>query len=155
MIHSFASLATNDLLNKFKKPSKKSPNSESNLKPGILAFRTITTMLALIQCPTETTKIEPIHVSKRDRKELRILDTLAALLVREYEKVAVMAKSLEGSVGKSLQVISVVNLNNPRSAVPVPERDSGSWPIRWFASLNARRTSQKTRRIQCGLWILI
>ena len=79
-------------------------------------------MLALIQCPTETSKIEPIHISKLQRKELRVLDALAALIIREYEKVAIMAKPYDG---KSIQVFSVVNLNNPGSAVT----ESGSRAI--------------------------
>ena len=55
---------------------------------------------------------------------------MAALLVREHEKAAVMGLPYDG---KSIQVISVVNLNNPRSAVT-----ASSWPIRWLASLNSR-----------------
>lgn len=128
MLPSFASHITLDLLRK--KPSKKS--TKSDLKPGILAFRTITTMLSLIQCPTETTKIEPLHISKDDRKELMVLDALAALLIRNYEKVAIMAEPFDG---KSIRVISIVSLNNPESAVTKPSRS-----IRWFASLNSRYT---------------
>jgi hypothetical protein len=101
-----------DVNKKFKKPSKKSVNS--GLYPGILAFRTITTLLSLIQCPSESTKVEPLHISKLERKELRVLDSLAALLIREHEKAAVMAKPFDG---KSIQVTSVVNLNHPRPAV--------------------------------------
>lgn len=68
MLPSFAQLATFDLLN-FKKPSKKVTRTpKRNL---ILAFRTNTTMLALIQCPTETTQIEPVHhISKLENKLL-------------------------------------------------------------------------------------
>lgn len=135
MIPSFASLAAHDLLNQFKKPSKQSAKSDLKLDNSILAFRTITTMLALIQCPTETTTILPVHISKPQRKELRVLDALAALLIRQYEKVAIMAKPYDG---KSISVISVVNFNNPGSAVIEPA--SGSWAIRWLASLNSRHT---------------
>jgi hypothetical protein len=79
-------------------------------------------MLALIQCPTETTKIEPERISNLDRKKLRVLNTLAGLLIRVYKKVAIMVKPYDG---KSIQVISVVNLNNPKSAA----KHSGSWAI--------------------------
>jgi len=68
-------------------------------------------MLALIQSPTETTQIERVHISKPQRKELRVLDALASLLVREYEVVAIMAEPYDG---KSIQVISIVNLNSRR-----------------------------------------
>jgi hypothetical protein len=83
--------------------------------------------------PTETTKIEPECISNLDHKKLRILDALAGLLIREYEKVAIMVKPYDG---KSIQVISVVNLNNPGSAA----NHSGSWAIQWFASLNSCHT---------------
>jgi hypothetical protein len=125
MLPSFTSRSTLDLLNldHFKKPSKKlAKSAKSNLKPGILAFCTITMMLALIQRPTETTKIEPERISNLDRKKLRVLDALAGLLIREYEKVAIMVKPYDG---KSIQVISVVNLNNPGFAA----NHSGSWAI--------------------------
>jgi hypothetical protein len=128
MLPSFASLATLDLLNLKKKSSIKAKSKRN----GVLAFRTITTMLALIQSPIETTQIEPVHLSKLQRKELRVLDALAALLVREYEVVAIMAEPYDG---KSIQVISIVNLNNPKSAVsnlPTP------WTIRWSTFLNSR-----------------
>lgn len=132
MLPSFASLATLDLLKPKKKPSIKAKSKRN----GVLAFRTITTMLALIQSPTETTQIEPVHLSKLQRKKLRVLDALAALLVREYEVVAIMEEPYDG---KSIQVISIVNLNNAKSAVsnhpqPTP------WTIRWLTFLNSRNT---------------
>lgn len=130
-------LSSFSFTNKFKKPYKKPSNepTESDLKrSSILAFRTITTMLSLIQCPIETTQIEPVDISAPKRKELRILDALAALLIREHEKVAVMAKP----DGKSIQVISVVNLNLNNSEPVVIE--PSTWGIRWLASLNSRHT---------------
>jgi hypothetical protein len=123
-----ASLSSFDLL---KMPFKK---AESRFKPGILAFRTITTMLSLIHCPTETTHIEFVNIPKRKQKGLRVLDALAALLIREHEKVAIMTKPYDG---KSIQVVSVVNFNNTPSAVAVK---GSSRTIRWFASLNSRYT---------------
>jgi hypothetical protein len=92
----------------------------------------ITTMLHLFQCPSETTKVEPVIIPKEKRKELRILDALAALLIREYENVAVMEKHFDG---KSIQVIAVVNLNKLGSAVTGPIR------LGWLASLNSRFSS--------------
>lgn len=124
------------IVNKIKKSSKKSANKSAplaDLYPGILAFRTITTLLALIQCPTESTQIEPVHISKPEGNELRVLDALAALLIRQHEKAAVMAKPFDG---KSIQVFAVVNLNNPRPADTRAE--PGFKAIRWLASLNSR-----------------
>jgi hypothetical protein len=133
MLPSFAQIATLDLLNFIGKPPKNATPSRTSKRNGILAFRTITTMLALIQSPTETTQIESVHLSKLQRKELRVLDALAALLVREYEIVVIMAEPYDG---KSIQVISIVNLNNSKFAVtnaphPTP------W-MRWWASVNSR-----------------
>ena len=79
-------------------------------------------MLALIQHPVDTTKIKLEHISKADCKKLRVLDALAGLLIREHEKVAIMVKPYDG---KSIQVISIVHLNNPGSTV----KNSGSWGI--------------------------
>ena len=71
-------------------------------------------MLTLIQSPTEMTQIEPVHLSKPQYKELRVLDALAALLVREYEVIVIMAEPYNGT---SIKVISIVNLNNMNFAV--------------------------------------
>ena len=87
-------------------------------------------MLALIQRPIDTTKIKLELISKADCKKLRVLDALAGLLVREHKKVAIMVKLYNG---KSIQVISIVHLNNPGSTV----RNSG---IQWLASLNSHYT---------------
>lgn len=61
------------------------------------------------------------------------MDALAALLVRGYEVVVIMAEPYDG---KSIQVISIVHLNNSKFAVtntphPTP------W-TRWWASVNSR-----------------
>ncbi len=131
MLLSFTSLATLDLL-KFKNDRKPSKNANSK-QNGILAFRTITTMLALIQSPTETTQIEPVHLSKSQCKELRVLDALAALLVREYEVVVIMAEPYDG---KSIQVISIVNLNTKFAVTNAPWPTP--WTFQWWASVNSR-----------------
>jgi hypothetical protein len=85
-------------------------------------------MLALLQCPTETTKIEPVLITKEKCRQLRVLDVLAALLVREHKKVEIMAEPFNG---KSIQVLSVVNLNKTKSAVDDSEvvqvRPADSW----------------------------
>lgn len=119
-----------------KSPSKES--AKSDLKSSILAFRTITTMLSLIQRPTVRLSFETegVDVPESLRNDLRVLDSVAALLVREDEKVAVMAKELDG---KSFPVICVINRNDPGSTVPQTDTDSGAWPpARWIASLNSR-----------------
>lgn len=75
------------------------------------------------------------------------MDALAALLIREYENVAVMEKYFDG---KSIQVIAVVNLNKLESAATAPHgtiQESAvtvlHGPIQWLASLNSRFSSPK------------
>jgi hypothetical protein len=134
---SFAKIAELDLLKmKSFKKSVKSPLKSNH--DGIQAFRTITTMLALIQCPTETTKIGRKVISKAKRRELRVLDAISALLVREHENVAVLTKTYDE---KLIQVVSVVNLNNSDFAAAHEEPESNPWPIRWLALLNSRRSA--------------
>ena len=136
----------------FKKDkAKNSPKGSTNSKnanlsahskdESILAFRTITTMLSLIQQPSETTKVEPVHIPKAKRKELRVLDSLAALLVRNHEVVTVMTVP---SNGNSIQIISVVNLNQSRPALtitPQPGMSLSPWNLEWWLSINPRRTA--------------
>jgi hypothetical protein len=136
LLQSFARITELDLLKRKKSSRKLAKSPLKSDHDGILAFRTITTMLALIQCPTETTKLGPKNqISNTKRRELRILDAISALLIREYENVAVIAKPYDG---KSIQVVCVVNLNNLGFAATPKEP---AWPIRWLASLNSRRTS--------------
>jgi hypothetical protein len=52
----------------------------------------------LIRSPTETSKIDPVYISKEKYKELRVLDALAAILIREHEKVAIMAVPHDGKL---------------------------------------------------------
>lgn len=98
----------------------------------LLAFRTIITMLALLQSPnTEPAKdTKPTSTEKAQRNELRVLDALSAILVRQHEVAAVMAKPYDGDI---LQVLaSVIHSNHtehlPSFAQPSAARDDqGVW----------------------------
>ena len=62
---------------------------------AILTFHTITTMLSLIQSPTEVTKsgiTGQKDISDPHRRDLRVLDAISALAIRKHEIAAVMAK---------------------------------------------------------------
>jgi hypothetical protein len=83
---------------------------------SILAFRTITTMRALLQ--RSSAGIRPVKVEDNEevdeRHALKVHSTLATLLVRNHEVVAVTSKPLEpGSL--EMQVIACVNLNGDLS----------------------------------------
>jgi hypothetical protein len=89
---------------------KGSGSSESEPIPeGILAFRTITTMLAVIQEGTtfSDSKTSP---SAEQRQELNILNSLSTVIVRDAEVVAVIVK--DGSAER-LEVIACTHLTGP------------------------------------------
>jgi hypothetical protein len=114
---------------------------------AIFAFRTITTMLALIQSPNEIARTGRKEDLSDKRRELRVLDALAAVAVRQHEIVAVMAKN----DGFKIEVIVSVNEVGPALNVPQPQNrhDSGSLPIwrpRWFITPNPRDPKRKANR---------
>lgn len=114
---------------------------------AILAFRTITTMLSLIQSPTETTSTRAKEVPSKDkRRELKILDALSAVAVRRYEIVAVVAKSYNGS---NLEVIASVD--NAVPALNIHQQDGRSLAalkssFQWFITPNPRDAGRKGNR---------
>jgi hypothetical protein len=86
-------------------------SSKSDLEP-FHAFRTITTMLSLIPTGTNTPDPEPkpVTVPQHLAQELKLLDSLAAVLVRRDEIVAVVAEPQAGTEegSKDIQVIASV-----------------------------------------------
>ena len=95
----------------------------------ILAFRTITTMLSFFETPSNYNP--PIHKTKEEQDELRVLDALSALFVRQYEIVAVASENK----GTSVQVIASLEPGLP----PDPTLD----PLRFVVSPNARAQPPK------------
>jgi hypothetical protein len=77
----------------------------------LLAFRTIIKMLSLIQSGRSSAEMGPIATGERDCNELRVLDALSAVLVREHEITAVVARPYDGS---TIQVFASVV--HPRKA---------------------------------------
>jgi hypothetical protein len=84
---------------------------EATPSEGILAFRTITTMLALIQEGT-TFSDSKGHHSKEQSLELEILNALSTVIVRDVEVVAVTAKHNNGS--GQFEVIACADLTTGR-----------------------------------------
>jgi hypothetical protein len=110
---------------------------------AILAFRTITTMLSLIpstktttgQAKT-TTGQEDCQYPREQRTELRVLDALSAVIVREHEIVAVMAKPYDGI---KIQVIASVNNSEPALSITQHGQSTPSRRLlQWLTTPNPR-----------------
>jgi hypothetical protein len=67
-----------------------SPNNSPEIPRNILAFRTITTLLHLIQQEELETDPEP---PIKERSELRLLNSLATVAITEHDIVAVTSKN--------------------------------------------------------------
>jgi hypothetical protein len=63
---------------------------------ALYAFRTITTMLSLIQSTRSTAGIQP-KLGRREKELLQLLDAFAAVLVRNNGVIAVTARPYDGS----------------------------------------------------------
>jgi len=135
---------------KNKKPNLKSyERPETSIGPYgnqteyILAFRTITSMLSMIQSP-EVTNTEPTQqLTVPQCKELRVLDSLASLATRGHEIVATATALPNSSSGANVQVIlSIVNLIDSEPALTSPQNSEKTW-VRWFLTMNARRDPLK------------
>ena len=73
--------------------------SENGIPQSILAFRTITTLLQIIQQeqPFKIIEDEP-KLSDSDRRELKLLSAFSTVAVAHHEVVAVVAKQCPGTV---------------------------------------------------------
>jgi hypothetical protein len=99
----------------------------------LLAFRTIITMLSQLHTPkTRSATNTPMATTKEHRRDLRVLDALSVVLIREHEITAVMAKPYDGC---NIQVFaSVVDSGNAEPPLqPDAELASGVWGVgEWF-----------------------
>ena len=131
----------NEFLAKFKSPKNDDSNS-FDVPKAILAFRTITSMLSLIQSPTTTTNTGQIKASREQRAELRVLDALSAVVVREHEVAAVMVRPFNGL---SIEVLTSVTGNNFEPALTITQHGQSSTGrnlLRWLISPNPRDHSR-------------
>jgi hypothetical protein len=90
-------------------PAESSQASTSAKAKDLLAFHTITTMLSFIQSPASrrlSFVTGPICIERNDRRELRVLDALSAVLIREHEITAAVAPPHYN--GSHLQVFASV-----------------------------------------------
>jgi hypothetical protein len=102
-------------------PSQPTGSTTTSKSEDLLALRTIIAMLSLIDSPTGRlpNDVAPMGTTGKDRKELRVLDALSAVFIRQHEITAVMVLPYDGS---NLQVFgSVVHPSNTESSLlPVP-----------------------------------
>jgi len=98
-------------------------------KPNaVLAFRTITTILSVLQAsPIDGTRPASLEINNNNssekiarRRELRILDALATLLVRDNEVTAVVSK--RGASGEAVEVVACGNIDASHDSPPDPSR---------------------------------
>ena len=116
------------MLNAFKRILKSEMPHVPSKVDDLLAFRSIITMLSYIQSNGRlSTEEGPIATGTNDYKELRLLDALSAVLVREHEITAVVAQPYDGS---NLRVFASVI--HPSNALLLPNSDHQSlWSRIW------------------------
>jgi hypothetical protein len=111
------------LFNEFKQSARSNTQATAGNdkdKDHLHAFRTIITMLSYIQTPNTRSVINtPIATRKEDHRNLRVLDALSAVLIREHEITAVVAKPYDGY---NIQVFASVV--DPVNAEPLPQPDA-------------------------------
>ena len=131
---------------KFLKESAGKSSNHDDTHTAILAFRTVTTMLALIQSPNEIASTgRKEDLLPQQRRQLRVLDALAAVAVRQHEIVAVMSKDYNGF---NIEVIASVNDMDPVLNIP-QHHDELRGPIRkhrWFISPNPCDPNRKVNK---------
>lgn len=123
--------------NKKHKQSKKQPdtlNSDDKDKAEALhAFRTITTMLSLIESPTssgkDTTGDE--SNSRTSRSALSLLNALAAIVSREHGIAAAVAAKDDGS-GNIQVLTSITYFNHDKRPLIAPQQSSIASTIKGF-----------------------
>lgn len=100
----------------------------------LLAFNTIITMLTYFQANNRLATNAPIGTSDEDRRILKVLDAVSAVLIREHEVTAVVAKPYDGS---DFQVFAIVTY--PGNAEPLLQSsaESSFWD-RFIVGVNPR-----------------
>jgi hypothetical protein len=109
-----------------KATSEPSPITDTKTDDLLVAFNTVITMLTYLRAANNRLANAPIGTSKDDRRNLRVLDALSAVLIRENEITAVVAKRYDGL---NLQVFASVIYSV--NAEPLPQSgavlESGVW----------------------------
>jgi len=116
--------------------------SGSSDPQSILAFRSITTLLSVLQKPG-CINLTPSHSLPQDvRQELKILAALACILVRKNEVVSVVALEPHGQHDSRNLVCSVDNEERPEQMGDDTTTKNTFWSI--LSTRNFRRESDKS-----------
>ena len=101
----------------------------------LLAFNTITTMLTYFRAPNNRLATNvPIGIGDDDRRILKVLDAVSAVLIREHEVTAVVAKPYEGS---KFQVFASVTYPGNTEPLLQSSAESSFWD-RFIVGVNPR-----------------
>ena len=142
-----------DFLHRFLKNDSESDDSNIDVPNAILAFRTITTILSHIQTSTSThatvtaSNTTKGKLPKEQRNELRVLDALSAVMVRNHEVVAVMAKPYNGY---NVEVVASVNNVKPAFTITQTQNNKsspGGRFLQWFVAANPRDHGRDPKEI--------
>lgn len=107
----------------------------SDIPQNILAFRTITKMLAIIQQERPFKIIEDgPAISASDREELKLLSAFSSLAVVEHDVVAVVARQCP----EKLEVVACNNDDSTNQKLPLPTVPSNRF-AEWLFTKNFRR----------------
>lgn len=113
-----------------KAPSKPDADSESD---DIIVFRTITTLLSKIQQVSLTPQDVNMHTfGLQKRKELKLLNALATVIVMDHEVVAVVANN---SHPEGVDILAYAELQ-PKADSEIP-RSSGLLQPLWQLLVNS------------------
>ena len=123
-------------------PSKKKASSLRKKAYGILAFRTITTMLAEVQDGT-TFSDSKTALFAEQCQELKILNALSTVIVRDVEIAAVIVK--DGSA-RQLEVIACTHLTSPEGKLTTSQPNTttiSEYFWKFLVTANPRRLGDK------------
>jgi hypothetical protein len=129
------------VLDHFKPNTLGKPHHSSSCDKAedLLAFRTITTMLHFIQSHSSY-YTGAIVTATEDRNDLRVLDALSAILIRQHKIVAVVAKPYDGP---NLQVIASVICPTNTDSLLQPDALTTSFWRRFTVAPNPRKDKTK------------
>ena len=129
---------------------KESNAQASSLDPqteALYAFRTITTMLSLIQSTRGTASNRP-KLGSWEKQLLQLLDAFAAVLVRNNGVIAVTARPYDGLSGK-VEVLASYLVNGESLTISQPGSSGQFMNLlrNVFISQNLRDSTVKQRKV--------
>jgi hypothetical protein len=131
------------LRNKFSE-LRKAPEPPKEIPTNILAFRTITNLLSLIQQERAFQILEVKSLDAGHRQQLKILNALSTVAVIEHEVVAAVNNSNFGTFdlnSNTLELIACVEESNDRNPGTASSKPPSIWNL--ICSKNYRSSDPK------------